>query len=143
MAPSSVVLLRLAGTSGGTPGPFRSSDEQAAANTRTTGIDQPRIQVSDGGVRIEKQIACQEAGQPNLPRGPTYRRFRGRVYRSGDSPGFPALPFDRRLVVIELQLRQVRQVDREVEREITVRIANEIEGGPPLVQLALEPNDLI
>src|SRR4051812_49804736 len=89
MAPSSVVLLRLAGTSGGTPGPFRSSDEQAAANARTTGIDQPRIQVSDGGVRVEKQIACQEAGQSKLPPGATYRPFRGRAYRFGDRPCSP------------------------------------------------------
>src|SRR6266850_3126869 len=138
MAPSSVMLLRLAGTPGGTPGPFRSFDEQAATNARTTGIDQPRIRVLRWGCRAQEQIACQGADQPKRPGGSTYGRFRGRVYSPGDKPGARALPFDRRLVVIELQLRQVRQVDREVKREIPIRIAHEIEGRPPLVQLALE-----
>ncbi len=46
------------------------------------------------------------------------------------------------LVVVEFEVRQIGQVDREVEGEVAVRIPHEVEAGTPLVKLALQPHDL-
>src|SRR5215203_6155377 len=46
------------------------------------------------------------------------------------------------LVVVELQVRQVGQINREVKSEIAVGVPHEVEAGPPLVQLPLQPDHL-
>ncbi len=46
-----------------------------------------------------------------------------------------------RLIVVELQLRQVGQVDRKVDRERPRRILHEVEARPPFVEIALQPDD--
>ena len=52
------------------------------------------------------------------------------------------LVLERRLIVVEFQLRQIGEVDREIEGEIPVGIAEKVERGPPLVEVPLEADDL-
>ncbi len=49
-------------------------------------------------------------------------------------------PLEGGLVVVELELRQVSQVHGEEDSEVAVGVAGEVEGGTPLVQIALEPH---
>jgi hypothetical protein len=43
------------------------------------------------------------------------------------------LLLEGRLVIVELQVRQIGEVDREVEGKVSVCIPHEIESRPPLV----------
>ena len=47
---------------------------------------------------------------------------------------------NRRLVVVELEIRQIGQVDGEIEREVPVGIPQEVEARPPFVKLAFQPH---
>ena len=58
IAPSSVMLVRVAGTSSGAPGPVRSLEEQAASATKTP-MDQRRIGGLRRGCPEVQQNACQ------------------------------------------------------------------------------------
>ena len=56
--------------------------------------------------------------------------------------GRTTLPGDGRLVVVDLDIREAGEEDGEKEGEIAVGIADELEAGAPLVEVALEPDDL-
>src|SRR5918994_1092785 len=137
-APSRVVLSRSAGTSGGIPGEVR-SDEHATSRPRKTGANQPRIYF------LQRGIAGRSADRVPATSGTAGRRngaVTGPLPPPLLSPPEDTLLLKGGLVVVKLQVRQIGQVDREVEGKIAVRIPHEVQAGTPLVKLSLQPDDL-